>query len=50
MQTSEKKNTDKIEQILKRNPDLNEYLVKGILLGLEDVASGNIKEYKPGML
>lgn len=40
----------KIGQIAEENPDLNYNMIKGILLGMEDVATGNIEEYKPGML
>jgi hypothetical protein len=40
----------KIGQIAEENPDLSYSMIKGILLGLEDAASGNVEEYKPGML
>ena len=40
----------KIGQIAEENPDLSYSMIKGILLGLEDAASGNVQEYKPGLL
>jgi hypothetical protein len=40
----------KIGQIAEENPDLSYNMIKGILLGLEDAASGNVEEYKPGLL
>jgi hypothetical protein len=40
----------KIGQIAEENPDLSYNMIKGILLGMEDMANGNVEEYKPGML
>ncbi|MDF2867056.1 MAG: hypothetical protein K0S11_526 [Gammaproteobacteria bacterium] len=40
----------KIGRIVEDNPDLPYNLIKDILLGLEDVKSGNYEEYKPGIL
>jgi len=40
----------KIGHIAEDNPDLTYSQIKDILLGLQDYADGNIKEYKRGML
>ncbi|MDO8954096.1 MAG: ParD-like family protein [Gammaproteobacteria bacterium] len=40
----------KIGQIAEENPDLNYSMIKGILLGMQDIANGDVEEYKPGML
>ena len=40
----------KIGQIAEENPDLSYSMIKGILLGMQDIANGDIEEYKPGML
>ncbi|MCL5260366.1 MAG: ParD-like family protein [Gammaproteobacteria bacterium] len=40
----------KIGRIVEENPDLTYNFVMEILFGLEDVKSGNVKEYKKGLL
>ena len=40
----------KIGRIAEENPDLCYSFIAEILLGLEDVKSSNIEEYKEGML
>ncbi len=40
----------KIGRIAEENPDLTYADIKGILLGLEDVKNGQLKEYHPGSL
>ena len=40
----------KIGRIAEDNPDLNYHLITEILLGLEDAKTGNVEEYKKGLL
>ena len=40
----------KIGRISEENPDLNYRMIKDLLLGLEDVKSGNVELYRPGTL
>ena len=39
-----------IGRIAEENPDLGYEVIRGILLGLEDVKNGNVEEYRPGLL
>ena len=40
----------KIGHIAEDNPNLTYFQIKDILLGLEDYKSGNVEEYKRGIL
>lgn len=40
----------KIGRIAETNPDLSYNIIRDILLGLEDIRSGHVEEYKPGSL
>lgn len=40
----------RIGRIAEENPDLSYEVIKGILLGIEDVNNGNVEEYRPGSL
>ena len=40
----------KIGRIAEENPDLSYDVIRGILLGLEDVKLGNVQEYNPDSL
>jgi ParD-like antitoxin of type II bacterial toxin-antitoxin system len=40
----------KIGRIAEENPDLSYDVIRGILLGLEDVKMGNVQEYNPDSL
>ena len=40
----------KIGHLVEDNPDLTYSQIKDILLGLQDVEEGNVKEYKRGIL
>lgn len=40
----------RVGHIAEDNPDLTYLQIKDILMGLEDVKSGNVKEYKRGKL
>lgn len=40
----------KIGRIAEENPDLNYSIIRDILLGLEDIKTNNVEEYRPGSL
>lgn len=40
----------KMGRIAEENPDLSYNFIQNILLGLEDIKLGNVKEYVPGSL